>query len=99
MLRAGWRELNVSTEVDQEIQLSALDLIPLQSRIHTVGVVELLNELVNRVVNMLEARNQEELERLFGQISPVHNQLHDLLGRSIKQLEDENQQLGDPPAG
>lgn len=99
MLRAGWRELKVSTEVDQEIQLSALDLIPLQSRIHTAGVVELLDELVNRVVNMLEARNKEELERLFGQVPPVHNQLHDLLGRSIKQLEDENQQLGDPPAG
>ncbi|MNN16871.1 hypothetical protein D3C81_1300260 [compost metagenome] len=98
MLRAGWREIKVSTEVDQEIQLSALDLIPLQSRIHTAGVVELLDELVNRVVSMLEARNQDELERLFGQISPVHNQLHGLLGKSIKELEDEHQQLGDPPA-
>ncbi|WP_242876062.1 hypothetical protein [Stenotrophomonas maltophilia] len=98
MLRAGWRELKVSAEVDQEIQLSALDLIPLQSRIHTTEVVKLLDELVNRVVNMLEASNQEELERLFDQIPPVHNQLHGVLGEAIKQLEDENQQLRDPPA-
>lgn len=94
----GWLEIKFSAEIDQELQLSALDLIPLESRIHTAEVANSLGDVVNRVWAMLAAPTKAESDRLFDEISRPHNHLHSVMGTAIKRLEDENQQLGDPSA-
>ncbi|WP_312786052.1 hypothetical protein [Stenotrophomonas indicatrix] len=94
----GWLKIKFSPEIDQEVQLSALDLIPLESRIHTAEVANLLGDVVDRVWAMLSAPTKAESDRLFDEISQPHNRLHSVMGIAIKRLEDENQQLGDPSA-
>ncbi|MGE8259405.1 MAG: hypothetical protein ACN6RJ_08280 [Stenotrophomonas sp.] len=84
-------------EVDDAVRRSSAAIIPLQARLHSVEVRVALNDLIDVVWAAMDAKSSAEMRKAWDQVDLPHNNLHGVMGRTIKQLEDENQQLGDPP--
>ncbi|CCP16113.1 hypothetical protein predicted by Glimmer/Critica [Stenotrophomonas maltophilia RA8] len=85
-------------EVDEAVRRSSAAIIPLQARLHSADVRAALNALIDVVWAAMAAKSSEEMSRAWEQVDIPHNNLHGVMGLTIKQLEDENQQLGDPSA-
>ncbi|AWH17312.1 hypothetical protein C1922_08335 [Stenotrophomonas sp. ZAC14D2_NAIMI4_7] len=94
-----WNQARSTDEADAELRKSALELIPLHARIHTPEVSVPLNNVVNLITTAFQAGGAAAFEDIWAGVNPANNELHRVMGLVIKQLEDENQQLGDPPAG
>lgn len=84
-------------KVDEDVRRSSAAIIPLHARLHSVEVRTALNDLIDVVWMALDAKTSLRMMKNWEQVDQPHNELHGLIGRVIKQLEDENQQLGDPP--
>ncbi len=84
-------------KVNDEVRQASAALIPLQSRLHSEEVRSALNGLIDVVWATMDAKASLTMMRNWELVDQPHNELHTVMGRIIKQLEDENQQLGDPP--
>lgn len=93
-----WSEAEATPTADEELRKSAFELIPLHARIHTEAVSVVLNNVINLITTAMQARTAVSFEEQWEFVNKENNELHRVLGVAIKQLEDENQQLGDPPA-
>ncbi|MFE3970727.1 hypothetical protein CEK00_04560 [Stenotrophomonas maltophilia] len=85
-------------KVEDELRESSAAIIPLHARIHSEEVRAALNHLVDIVWEAMGAQSSLRMTRIWSQVDQPHNELHTVMGRVIKHLEDENQQLGDPSA-
>ncbi|MBP2482855.1 hypothetical protein J3A72_003147 [Stenotrophomonas sp. PvP093] len=92
-----WAGIHLAGPVEAEVRQSALELIPLQARIHSKAVSVPLNDVINLITAALHADTVEGFEAAWAVLDPANNELHRVTGETIKQLEDENQQLADPP--
>ncbi|PZS93822.1 hypothetical protein [Stenotrophomonas maltophilia] len=93
-----WDEAEATPAADEELRKSAFELIPLHARIHTEAVSVVLNNVINLITAALQASTAVSFEDQWEFVNKENNELHRVMGVAIKQLEDENQQLGDPPA-
>lgn len=93
-----WSEAEATPAADEELRKSAFELIPLHARIHTEVVSVVLNNVINLITSAMQANNAVAFEDQWEFVNKENNELHRVMGVAIKQLEDENQQLGDPPA-
>ncbi|MGG6317658.1 hypothetical protein ACQ5SB_14610 [Stenotrophomonas geniculata] len=93
-----WNEAEATPAADEELRKSAFELIPLHARIHTEAVSVVLNNVINLITAAMQARTAVTFEDQWEFVNKENNELHRVMGVAIKQLEDENQQLGDPPA-
>lgn len=85
-------------KANDEVRQASAALIPLQSRLHSDEVRSALNALIDVVWATMDAKASLTMMKNWEKVDPPHNELHTVMGRVIKQLEDENQQLGDPPS-
>ncbi|MCR8714782.1 hypothetical protein [Stenotrophomonas indicatrix] len=90
--------LQAMARVNDEVRQASVAIIPLQSRLHSAEVRSALNELIGVVWATMDSKTSLAMLRNWQLVDQPHNELHTLMGRVIKQLEDENQQLGDPSA-
>ncbi len=97
VLGRDWCDTPATPDDERELRLSAVELIPLQSRIHTQAAANQLNIVISLVTSVMAARHPLEVDQLWEAVRRENDELHRILGSFIKQLEDENQQLGDPP--
>nr|MBH1517169.1 hypothetical protein [Stenotrophomonas maltophilia] len=90
---AAARELGLAEE---EMWLAAASVAPVRSRLHSTEVVAAVDLLLNVVEEKVAGahKSQWRWEDVDGPLNAVHG----LIGTAIKQLEGENQQLGDPSA-
>lgn len=72
--------------------------MPIHARIHTRTVYEQLPEYRELLYQVTNSVAKAEAQALWEQVHPIYDRLHIALGDEIRKLEDENQQLGDPPA-
>ncbi|HDS1664531.1 TPA: hypothetical protein QEL40_003280 [Stenotrophomonas maltophilia] len=94
----GWKNARLPPELDEELRKALADLVPLRARLHSTDVTSLIDDVVSDVVKTQSPRiGQEDADALWFGLSDKHDQLQALIGDRIKSLEDENQQLGDPP--
>lgn len=84
-------------KANDEVRQASAALIPLQSRLHSDEVRSALNALIDVVWATMDAKASLTMMKNWEKVDTPHNELHTVMGRIIKQLEDENQQLGDPP--
>lgn len=89
--------LQAMAKVNDDVRQSSAAIIPLQSRLHSAEVRTALNELIDVVWATMDSKTSLGMMRNWQRVDQPHNELHTLMGRIIKQLEDENLQLGDPP--
>lgn len=90
--------LQAMAKVDAEVRQASAAIIPLQARLHSAEVRSALNDLIEAVWATMDAKTSLGMMRNWQLVDRPHNELQTLMGQIIKQLEDENQQLGDPPA-
>ncbi len=93
-----WSEAEATPAADEELRKSAFELIPLHARIHTEAVSVVLNNVINLITTAMQASTAVSFEDQWEFVNKENNELHRVLGVAIKQLEDENQQLGDLPS-
>ncbi len=93
-----WKDTSASAEAKEELRLSAAELVPFQARIHSSDVVSAMNLLINAVTAAMDQQWGDAAEKSWKEVDSVNKRFHSVLGDAIKALEDENQQLGDPPA-
>ncbi|WP_164229589.1 hypothetical protein [Stenotrophomonas maltophilia] len=86
-----------SPESDAEVNALALEIVPVFSRIHSHEVAEKVVGLMAIVVKADEAPNRTDATKLWDEATQANRELHRTMGRVIRQLEDENQALNDPP--
>lgn len=89
--------LQAVAKANDDVRQASAALIPLQSRLHSAEVRSALNDLLDVVWATMDAKASLTMMRNWQQTEQPHNELHTVMGRIIKQLEDESQQLGDPP--
>lgn len=89
--------LQAMAKVNGDVRQSSAAIIPLQSRLHSAEVRTALNELIDVVWTTMDSKTSLGMMRNWQLVDQPHNELHTMMGRIIKQLEDENLQLGDPP--
>ncbi|MDT3487624.1 hypothetical protein [Stenotrophomonas maltophilia] len=94
----GWYRATVDSYLDVELNRLAAELSPLSVRLHTADVAGQLNMFMGAFWEALSADTATEAWDLWREAEGFHGNLQRLMGETIKQLEDENQQLGAPPA-
>ncbi|HIE1099860.1 MULTISPECIES: hypothetical protein [Stenotrophomonas] len=87
-----------SPEAKEELRLSSAELVPFQARIHSTDVVSAMNAVIDAVSNCMDQNEWgPEAQTRWKAVDGVNKGFHTVIGNTIKALEDENQQLGDPP--
>lgn len=89
-------EKKAMAQVDEAVRQASAAIIPLQSRLHTVEVTAALNFLIDVVWEALAAETVPHMMRKWSMVDSPHSELHRVMGLTIKHLEDEYLQLGDP---
>lgn len=97
--RRHWGRSRLSAEADESLRRANADLVPLRARIHTTEVSSRLNTLVGLLSGLATVKTEAEATQIWATGGLMHDELQELIGKQIRLLEDENQQLGDPPAG
>lgn len=97
--RRHWGRSRLSAEADESFRRANADLVPLRARIHTTEVSSRLNTLVALLSGLATVKTEAEATQIWATGGLMHDELQQLIGKQIRLLEDENQQLGDPPAG
>ncbi|WP_445979099.1 hypothetical protein [Stenotrophomonas muris] len=96
---SGWEKSRISKDLNEDFRKALADLVPLRARLHSSDVSTLLDALISDVVETQSVRTgQEQAEEIWFGLSDKYEELQKLIGNHIRALEDENQQLGDPPA-
>lgn len=93
-----WGRSRLSAEADESFRRANADLVPLRARIHTSEVSSTLNTLVALLSGLATVKTEAEATQIWMTGGLMHDELQELIGKQIRLLEDENQQLGDPPA-
>jgi len=92
-----WGRNRLSAETDESIRRTRADLLPFSSRLHTAEVAGRLNALTELLWRLATVDTEAEATQIWATGGLMHDELQELIGKEIRSLEDENQQLGDPP--
>lgn len=93
-----WGRNRLSAAADESIRQANADLVPLRGRIHTAEVSGRLNALIDLLWRLAKVDTEAEATQIWATGGLMHDELQALIGKQIRLLEDENQQLGDPSA-
>ncbi|HGM4787156.1 MULTISPECIES: hypothetical protein [Stenotrophomonas] len=93
-----WSKATIDPELVPKVEEWAALLLPIRARIHSSKVTTPMDTFINKFWKAFRAKSNEEAESLWDETSSAHTKLQAEIGRVIKQLEDENYQLKDPPA-
>jgi len=93
-----WYRASVDPQLNDDLNRLAVELSPLSARLHTAEVAGQLNMFMGAFWDALSADTATEAWDLWRETEALHGSLQRLMGETIRQLEDENQQLGAPHA-
>lgn len=94
----SWGDNQIPAEAAEAIRRANADLVPLRARLHTHAVSIALNALVEKLSGLVLVKSEREATGIWMSGGAMCDELQELIGNHIRLLEDENQQLGDPPA-
>lgn len=93
----NWGDNRIPDEAAEAIRRANADLVPLRARVHTHEVSVALDSLVDTLATLPFVTSESEATAIWRSGGVMSNELQQLIGHHIRALEDENQQLGDPP--
>lgn len=93
-----WFEVEVDERVRLEPSRIVAEILPIRARLHTAGVVSEFDGFIKFFWEVFASETATEARQAWDIAEELYKPLVESIGNAIRELEDENLQLTDPPA-